>query len=85
VRYISNLPFASDKKLCFTLWQLKWCRKSNAYNQTRTMSQIDDILWLQCIARGTLDNGSLTAAQFPVSSQKPCYDFKKMFQNQLFA
>jgi hypothetical protein len=29
VRYISNLPFASDKKLCFTLWQLKWCRKSN--------------------------------------------------------
>jgi hypothetical protein len=23
VRYISNLPSASDKKLCFTLWQLK--------------------------------------------------------------
>jgi hypothetical protein len=29
VRYISNLPSANDKKLCFTLWQLKWCRKSN--------------------------------------------------------
>jgi hypothetical protein len=43
-----------------------------AYNQTRTMSQIDGNLWLQFIARGTLDNGSSTAAQFPVSSQKPC-------------
>jgi hypothetical protein len=40
------------------------------------MSQIDDNVWLQFIARETLDNGSLTAAQFPVSSQKPCYDFK---------
>jgi hypothetical protein len=39
------------------------------------MSQIDDNVWLQFIARETLDNGSLTAAQFPVSSQKPCYDF----------
>jgi hypothetical protein len=39
------------------------------------MSQIDGKLWLQFIARGTLDNGSSTAAQFPVSSQKPCYDF----------
>jgi hypothetical protein len=39
------------------------------------MSQIDGNLWLQFIARGTLDNGSSTAAQFPVSSQKPCYDF----------
>jgi hypothetical protein len=59
-----------------------------AYNQTRTMSQIDGNLWLQFIARGTLGNGSSTAAQFPVSSQKPCYDFnlkKRMFQNQLFA
>ena len=46
-----------------------------AYNQTRTMSQIDGNVWLQFIARGTLDNGSPTAAQFPVSSQKPCYDF----------
>jgi hypothetical protein len=99
------------------------------------MSQIDDILWLQCIARGTLDNGSLTAAvqisielicltlrglfvrcisnlpsacdkkfakgaqgsqsstaaQFPVSSQKPCYDFnfrkgcfKQVIRNYVF-
>jgi hypothetical protein len=48
------------------------------------MSQIDGNLWLQFIARGTLDNGSSTAAQFPVSSQKPCYDFKRMFQNQLY-
>ena len=47
-----------------------------AYNQTRTMSQIDGNSWLQFIARGTLDNGSSTAAQFLVSSQKPCYDFK---------
>jgi hypothetical protein len=46
-----------------------------AYNQTRTMSQIDGNLWLQFIARGTPDNGSSTTAQFPVSSQKPCYDF----------
>jgi hypothetical protein len=46
-----------------------------AYNQTRTMSQIDGNLWLQFIARRTLDNGSSKAAQFPVSSQKPCYDF----------
>ena len=45
-----------------------------AYNQTRTMSQIVGNVWLQFIARGTLDNGSSTAAQFPVSSQKPCYD-----------
>ena len=44
------------------------------YNQTKQMSQIDDNLWLQFIARGTLDNGSSTAAQFPVSSQKPRYD-----------
>ena len=29
VRYISNLPSASDKKLCFTPWQLKLCCKSN--------------------------------------------------------
>jgi hypothetical protein len=47
-----------------------------AYNQTRTMAQIDGNSWLQFIARGTLDNGSSTAAQFLVSSQKPCYDFK---------
>jgi hypothetical protein len=47
-----------------------------AYNQTRTMSQIDGNSWLQFIARGTLDNGSSRATQFLVSSQKPCYDFK---------
>ena len=35
--------------------------------------------------KGALGNGSSTAAQFPVSSQKQCYDFKRMFQNQLFA
>ena len=58
-----------------------------AYNQTRTWSQIDGNLWLQFIAKWALGNGSSTAAQFPVSSQKPCYDFnfKGMFQNQLFA
>jgi len=35
------------------------------------------ILWLIFIVKGALDSGnqSLTAAQFPVSAQKPCYDF----------
>ena len=46
-----------------------------AYNQTRTLSQIDGNLWLQFIAKGALGSQSRTAAQFPVSSQKPCYDF----------
>jgi hypothetical protein len=45
------------------------------------MSQIDGNLWLQFIARGTLGNGSSTAAQFPVSSQKPCYDFVRYISN----
>ena len=46
-----------------------------AYNQTRTWSQIDGNIWLQFIAKGALGNRSSTAAQFPVSSQKPRYDF----------
>ena len=46
-----------------------------AYNQTRTLSQIDGNLWLQFIAKGALGSQSRTAAQFPVSSQKPCYNF----------
>ena len=43
VRYIGNLPSASDKKLCFTLWQLKWCRKSNdktVYSKFRNLSLV---------------------------------------------
>ena len=46
-----------------------------AYNQTRAISQIDGHLWLQFIASAAPGNGSSTAAQFPVSSQKPSYDF----------
>jgi hypothetical protein len=45
-----------------------------AYNQTRTWSQIDGNIWLQFIAKGALGNRSSTAAQFPVSSQRPRYD-----------
>ena len=43
--------------------------------QTRTWSQIDGNWWLQFIAKGALGNRSSRAAQFPISSQKPCYDF----------
>ena len=44
VRCISNLPSATDKKLCFTLWQLKWCRKSNdkpVYSKFQIVSLVD--------------------------------------------
>jgi hypothetical protein len=44
VRCISNLPSATDKKLCFTLCQLKLCRKSNdkpVYSEFLIVSLVD--------------------------------------------
>jgi hypothetical protein len=44
VRCISNLPSASDKKLCFTLWQLQLCRTSNdkpVYSKFQIVSLVD--------------------------------------------
>jgi hypothetical protein len=39
----SNQPSASDTELCFTLWQLKWCRKSNdktVYSKFQNLSLV---------------------------------------------
>ena len=44
VRCISNLPSASDRKLCLTLWQLKWCLRSNdksVYSRFQILSLVD--------------------------------------------
>ena len=44
VRYISNLPSASDKKLCFTPWELKLCLKRNdksVYYKFQILSLVD--------------------------------------------
>ena len=52
-----------------------------AYNSNKD-TQIDGNLWLQFIAKGALGSQSRTAAQFPVSSQKPCYDFNLKLKAQ---
>jgi hypothetical protein len=40
VRCISNLPSASDRKLCFTLWQLKLCRQSVINGEDRNVNNV---------------------------------------------
>jgi hypothetical protein len=68
VRCISNLPSATDKKLCFTLWQLKLCRKSNdkpVYSKFQIVSLVDFDINISVAWSHVVNTGSVLYALLP--------------------
>jgi hypothetical protein len=59
VRYISNLPSASDTKLCFTLWQLKWCRKSNDKTVYSNFQNISLVVFIEIWTDAFINNANV--------------------------
>jgi hypothetical protein len=71
VRCISNLPSATDKKLCFTLWQLKLCRKSNdkpVYSKFQIVSLVDFDINISVAWSHVVNTGSVLYALFTLRS-----------------
>jgi hypothetical protein len=71
VRCISNLPSASDMKLCFTLWQLKLCRKSNdnsVYSKFQILSLVDFDLNISVLLSHVVNIGSVLYTLFTLRS-----------------
>ena len=71
MRCISHLPSASDNKLCFTLWQLKWCRKSNdktVYSKFQNLSLVDFDINISVSLSHVSNIGSVLVTLFTIRS-----------------
>ena len=71
VRCISNLPSASDRKLCFTHWQLKLCRTSNdksVYLKFQILSLVDFDIHISVLLSHVINTGPVLYTFFTLRS-----------------